>query len=208
MQVSRLVAILAALLAVAAFGTSTAAAETYTKTVPGEYVFAHGQDPVDPGHCSAIVFAKWTDVPGTISATARYTARRNATTGEWTDTREAPFDDTVTFAGPTYNVTPGPHWIAIGKSWADGPVANDCSGTAAKLPAFYFPPVTVDLTIEVPAACVAARKAVTKGTAKVASLRTKVANASGDRKAALKKQLKTAKSALKKAKGTVKKRCP
>lgn len=108
----------------------------------------------------------------------------------------------------TYTVTPGSHWIAIGKSWADAPVANDCSVTAGKLPAFYFPPVTVDLTVEVPAACLAARKSVTQGTGRVASLRTKVANASGDRKAALKKQLKTAKSDLKKAKKSVKKSCP
>jgi len=204
----RLVVSLAALLVVAAVGASTATAATITKTVPGEYVFAHAADPADAGHCSAIIFAKWTDVPGTISATARFTALRNASWGEHTESREAPFDDTFTFAGPTYVVPPGQHWIAIGKGWSDGPRPNDCSEMSARQPGFYKPPVTVDLTIEEPAACTNARTKVTSGTKAVASLKTKVQNASGDRKKALRKKLKAAKNELKKAKNGVKKHCP
>jgi hypothetical protein len=103
----------------------TASATTKEKTVKGEVVFAHGQRPGDPGDCSAIVFVKWADVPGTVSARAIYTFNGS----ERSESLPAPFNDTFKFVAD-YQVPAGYHWIAVGRSWANGPVANTCEETS------------------------------------------------------------------------------
>jgi hypothetical protein len=204
---SRLVATLAAVVVATAIGSGTASAATVTKTVPAEYAFVHGQKPTDPGNCSAIAFAQWADVPGTIAATAHYTSLSNGSWGERTESRNAPFDDTYTWV-TTYTVPSGSHWIALGKAWRDGPGVDDCSAGSVRQQAFYRPPVSVELTIEEAPACVAVRSSATKATAAIASLKRQLKHASGKRKAALRKKLNRARSDLQRAQAGIKTRCP
>jgi len=204
---SRLAATLLALFALAAAAPAAASAGTVTKTVPAQYVFVHGQNPADPGNCSAIVFAQWTDVPGTISALARYTGLVDAAWGEQTESRPAPFDDTYKWVA-TYTVPAGSHWIQIGKGWRDGPGVDDCADMSAKQPALYRAPVNVDLTIQESAGCVSAHRKADKATASIATLQKKLKQASRRRRAAVKKQLSSAKRDLKKAQKDVTTRCP
>lgn len=130
-------------------GASPAAAATVVRTVPGTFVFQHGQSPTDPGNCSAVVFVQWVDVPGTVSATARYDAMVNGSFGPQATTRPAPFDDTYTWVH-TYTVAPGQHWIQISKGWRDGPGVDDCSGMEALQHQHLGTTATVDLTVSVP----------------------------------------------------------
>lgn len=207
MRLSRLAATLAALLVLAAVGASAAAAATVTRTVPGEYVFAHGQRPDAPGNCSAIIFVQWADVPGTIAATARYTSLSNGSWGERAETREAPFDDTYTWV-TTYTAPPGTHWIAIGRGWSAGPRPNDCSAMSERQRPLYRTPVTVELTIQEPPACVAANASVAKITRRIATLQKQLARASAKRKRSLSRKLAGARRDLARAQGAAGQHCP
>jgi hypothetical protein len=168
----------------------TASAATKEKTVKGEVVFAHGQRPGDPGDCSAIVFVKWADVPGTVSARAIYTFNGS----ERSESLPAPFNDTFKFVAD-YQVPAGYHWIAVGRSWANGPVANTCEETSEKQKQIIGTEASVELTVEIdPAVCNAAK-------AKLAARKKAVSQLSSQlRKATSQKAKKAFRSKIAKAK--------
>jgi hypothetical protein len=168
----------------------TSSAATKEKTVKGDVVFAHGQRPGDPGDCSAIVFVKWADVPGTVSARAIYTFNGS----ERSESLPAPFNDTFKFVAD-YQVPAGYHWIAVGRSWANGPVANTCEETSEKQKQIIGTEASVELTVEIdPAVCNAAK-------AKLAARKKAVSQLSSQlRKATSQKAKKALRSKIAKAK--------
>lgn len=207
MPSSRLVALLVATLAVLGLGgASAASAATVTKTVPAVFVFEHGQNPTDPGNCSAVSFAQWTAVLGTISATAKYTSLLNAAWGERSESRRAPFDDTYTWV-KTYAAPPGTNRIQLGKGWRDGPGVDDCSDMNARAPSGYRGVPTVELTIEEPAACAAARKRLAKAEKQIATLRKRLKAAPVRRRAGIKLQIRRASKEKRAATRLVSRRC-
>jgi hypothetical protein len=178
----RLLVVLLALSLLAAMA-STASAATETRTVQGELRFEHGARADDPGNCSAIVFIRWADVPGTTAATAFYTWRGD----EKSKGGAPPFDDSYEWVRP-YQVEPGYHWIQIGKGWSDGAKPNDCSETSERQKVDYdmSPGATrVELTVEVPdgpsAECVAAKEAASKRAAEVRRAKGRLQAAKGRR---------------------------
>jgi hypothetical protein len=160
------------------------------KTVPGEVVFAYGQRPGDHGNCSAIVFVKWADQPRTISARAIYTFKGQ----ERSQGAAPPFNDTYEWVA-TYTVPPGHHWIQVGKSWADGPVANTCEGTSAKQRTLIGTVARVELTVELdPKLCTAAKATLAGRSKTVNRLKAQLRKASTKTaKSKLRKKLATAK---------------
>lgn len=188
-------------------GPSTSLAANVVKTVPGTLEIRNGQNPTDPGNCSAVAFIAWADVPGTISATAKWEQFLDGGWGMRSKTEQPPFNDTYNFIA-NYQVSPGLHWIFIGASWADGPLPNDCSDMAARTPNGFRGAITVELTIPESAACVKAKRNVTKLTKSVKSLKSKVKKSSGSKKKKYKKQLRKANASLKSTKKQVARRCP
>jgi hypothetical protein len=175
---------------------TTASAATEVKTVKGEVVFAYGQKPGDPGNCSAIVFVKWPDQPRTVSATAFYTFKGQ----ERSQVAAPPFNDTYEWVA-TYTVTPGYHWIQVGKSWKDGPVADTCEGTSAKQRTIIGTEARVELTLGIdPKLCTSAQAALTAKRKAVNKLKAQLRKASTkSAKSKLSKKLATAKSKQAKA---------
>ncbi len=175
---------------------ATAGTSTEEITVPATIQYLHGQDPADPGHCSALVFVQWADVPGTVSARAYYTFKGQ----ERSESAVPPFSDTTDWV-VTYTVSPGNHWILVGKSWVDGPTVATCEDKAELYKTLITAPVRVVLTVERDSSkCEAAQVAVTKLQGKVKSLKSRMKAATGKRKAALRKALRTRKKQLAKAK--------
>jgi hypothetical protein len=187
-----------------ALAAPAAAQETKTQTVPGEVVFATGQRPGKPGNCSAIVFVKWKDVPGTTSATAFYPYRG----AETSESLTPPFSDTYDWVA-TYTVEPGFHWIAVGKSWRDGAKPSDCSDFSAKQKAVYGTVARVEL--QVPAfdakACNAAKHTLAARRKAVKKLQKQLHHATGNKRKRLKAKVKKAKAKRTKAAARVKKDC-
>lgn len=188
----------ATLLVLGFFTAPVASAGTTTEeiTVPGTIQYLHGQDPADPGHCSALVFVQWADVPGTVSARAYYTFKGQ----ERSESAAPPFSDTTDWV-VTYTVSPGSHWILVGKSWVDGPTVATCEDKAELYKTLITAPARVVLTVERDnAKCEAAQAAVSKLQGRVKSLKSRMKAATGKRKAALRKALLTRKKQLAKAK--------
>jgi hypothetical protein len=178
-------------LALALFNSTPAAAvepKTELKTVPAEVVFEKANEPGDPGHCAAIVFIKWQDVPYTLSATAFYTYTINAKTEERSLAGKPPFDDYYSFVAD-FTVPLGSHWLAAPPSYSDGPVANDCSKAQLVQQERYTQPARVQLTVEVqepvvttdPKACKDANKNLKKRNKAVSKLLGQLRKASGDK---------------------------
>ncbi len=167
-----------------ALAAPAAAQETVTRTVPAEVVYTNANRPGDPGNCSAVVFVKWADVPGTISAKAIYTWKG----AETSEVKPPPFSDTYELVA-TYTVDPGFHWINVGRSWSDGPRPNDCSATREKYKTLIGPVARVELTLPGvdKAACAAAKRDTSTARKAVKKLQKKLKKASG---AKAKKKLK------------------
>lgn len=212
-----LLALPAAMLSILAFALADADAAspgeptTEVKTVPAELVFENKNEPGDAGHCSAIAFVKWQDVPNTLSATVFYAFNGK----EESKTKKSPFDDYYTWVAD-YTAPIGSHWIEVSKSWVDGGVPNDCSVPRGKMEGFITAPVRAELTVEVqeeipqtdPAACEAARKQLKARNKAVSKLRRKVKNANGKQaKARARAKLKKAQKARAKAVQKVAKEC-
>ncbi len=186
---------------------ATGAPKTEVKTVPAELVFERKNEPGDAGHCAAIVFVKWADVPYTLSATAFYTYTLNSKTEERSLTGVPPFDDYYKFVAD-FTVPFGSHWLAAPPSWSDGPVANDCSKAQGVQQERYFQPARVELTVEVqepvdktdPKACADAQKNLKARNKAVSRLLGKLKNAEGKKaKARIRGKLAKAKSKRAKA---------
>ena len=174
-------------LALALFNSTPATAvepKTEVITVPAAVVFEKANEPGDPGHCAAIVFIQWQDVPFTLSATAFYTYK----TEERSLTGKPPFDDHYNFVAD-FNVPSGSHWLAGPPSYSDGPVANDCSKAQLVQQERYTQPARVQLTVEVqepvdttdPKACKDANKNLKKRNKAVSKLLGQLRKASGDK---------------------------
>jgi hypothetical protein len=200
----RLLAASAAVLAMALSAMPASAATTKVTTVPAEIVFANGNRPGDAGNCSAVVFGKWRDVPGTISATIEYTWKG----APYTKTGTPPWDDTYEFVA-TYTVEPGYHWIEISTSWADGPVANDCSGMVETYKQRYSTTAVAKLTVEIdPAKCKAATDRADARRRKVNKLRAQLRSAeTAGAKNRLRARLEKAKERRSKAVARMKAAC-
>jgi hypothetical protein len=170
----KLLALIGALFLVPA---ADAVAQSKTVTVPGTLVFEHGENPDDPGNCSAIIFAQWSHDPQLKVISAR--AVVFPPEGERSTSKDAPFDDTYTWV-LTYTAPAGTHRIAIGKSWGDGPVIpNDCSdANAVHLSQWPNHEARIELTVDTTAACTAAQKRVTAVSRDLLKARTKLAQAS------------------------------
>jgi hypothetical protein len=183
---------------------TSASAATEVKTVKGEVVFAYGQRPGDPGNCSAIVFVKWPDQPRTVSARAIYTFKGQ----ERSQVAAPPFNDTFAWVA-TYTVPPGYHWIQVGKSWKDGPVADTCEGTSAKQRTLIGTEARVELTLAPdPKVCNAAKAALTAQRKAVNKLKAQLKKASTQKaKSKLRKKLTAAKAKQTKAATRVTKVC-
>ena len=153
---------------------ATASAETETKTVKADVVFQYGNDPADPGNCSALVFVQWPDVPGTTGGTAFYLRQGK----EASEGISLPYTDTVQWVIP-YTVTPGYHWVNVSKSWRDGPGVNDCSAASGRQRAIIGTEARVELTVTVPKArskaCRVAKAASGVTRVKIKTLRAKLA---------------------------------
>jgi hypothetical protein len=175
----------------------TATADTKEKTVKGEVVFEHGQRPGDPGDCSAIVFVKWADVPGTTLARAIYTFNGS----ERSESLAPPFDDTFKLVAD-YQVPAGHHWIAVGRSWSNGPVANTCEDTSERQKEIIGTEASVELTVEIdPKVCKAAKTKLTARRKAVNKLSTQLRKASS-KKAKKALRAKIAKAKTKRANAT------
>lgn len=187
---------------------AAADAETRTKTIDATVVVNHGQRPGDPGNCSAIAFAQWKHVPNVKSATVQYAVKTSGAPRKESESRSGPaFDNHFVFVA-TYDVPPGSDWVAFGKSWADGPIADTCEAKAIKLSGIIVRPVTVELTIEIDrVACLAARKKHSAKQTAVTRLQRRVSGAKGREKARLKKALKAAKKSRDAAKAKVAELC-
>ncbi|MEO6866974.1 MAG: hypothetical protein ABI200_03040, partial [Gaiellales bacterium] len=117
-------------------------------TRPATLEFRNGSQIGQPGNCSAIVFGQWKDVPGTDIAHVHYTWAGK----QETESKGAPYHDQFSWLAE-YAVTPGYHWIVLGKSWANGGPPDDCVDMAEKNRTFYdlSPAATyVTLSLEVP----------------------------------------------------------
>lgn len=197
--------VVAALALALALPGSAAAQETKTQTVSAEVVYTNGQRPGDPGNCSAVVFVKWADVPGTTAATAYYMFKGE----ERSKASTPPFDDTYEWVA-TYQVDPGFHWIQVGVSWSDGPAANDCSATREKYKTLISTEARVEL--QVPAvdekACTAAKRARADRRKAVSKLQKKLRNAEGAKaRKRINAKLKQAKTKRDNASARVKEVC-
>lgn len=167
----------------------SASAATKEKTVKGEVVFAHGQRVGDPGDCSAVVFVQWADVPGTTRATAFYTFKGE----ERSESAAPPFHDAYKLVAE-YTVPAGHHWIAVGKSWSNGPVANTCEDTSEKQKQLIGTVARVELTVELdPAVCNTAKAKLRARRKSVDRLKSQL------RKASTQKAKKTLRSKITKA---------
>jgi hypothetical protein len=174
----------------------TASAATKVKTVKGEVVFANGQRPGDPGDCSAIVFVQWADVPGTTLARAIYTFNGS----ERSVSVAPPFNDTFKLVAD-YQVAAGYHWIAVGRSWSNGPVANTCEDTTEKQRQIIGTIASVELTVEIdPAVCKSAKAKLTARKKAVSTLTSQLRKATSQKaKKTLRAKLDTAKAKRAKA---------
>lgn len=190
------------LLAVVAVPAS-ASAKTVTKNVPATVVYLNGQNPNDPGNCSAVAFVQWAHVDRSVAAKANYIRRGKPAT----EYKASPFDNTYKLVYE-YKVPAGYDWIAISRGWSDGPRVNDCSATREKLKTIVGGPATVDVSIEIdPKLCTAAQKTLTKRQAAVTKLQKRVNKAKGKEKTRLKKHLKAAKASRTKAQAKVTELC-
>jgi hypothetical protein len=142
------------------------------------------------GNCSAIVFVKWAEQARTVSARAFYTFNGQ----ERSQAAAPPFNDSYAWVA-TYTVPPGHHWIQVGKSWADGPVANTCEATSAKQRAIIGTEARVELTVELdPKLCTAAKATLAARSKTVNRLKAQLRKASTKTaKSKLRKKLATAK---------------
>jgi hypothetical protein len=173
----------------------TASAATKEKTVKGDVVFAHGQRVGDPGDCSAIVFVQWADVPGTTQATAFYTFQGE----ERSESLAPPFNDAFKLVAD-YAVPAGHHWIAVSRSWKNGPVADTCEGSSEKQRQLIGTTARVELTVEIdPAVCNTAKVKLTARRKSVDRLKSQLRKASSQKaKKALRSRI--ARAAAKRAK--------
>ena len=181
-----------------------ATAETKEKTVKGEVVFEYGQRPGDPGDCSAIVFVKWADVPGTTQARAIYTFNGS----EQSESLAAPFNDTFKFVAD-YQVPAGHHWIAVVRSWSNGPVMNTCEDTSEKQKQIVGTEARVELTVEIdPKVCKSAKTKLTARRKAVNKLSSQLRKASSKKaKKALRARIAKAKTQRSKATKRVREVC-
>jgi hypothetical protein len=188
--------VVAVSLLVMGLSATTASAATEVKTVKGEVVFAFGQRPGDPGNCSAIVFVKWPDQPRTISARAIYTFNGQ----ERSEVAAPPFHDTFAWVA-TYTVPPGYHWIQVGKSWKDGPVADTCEGLSAKQRTIIGTEARVELTLAPdPKVCNSAKTTLAAKRTAVNKLKAQLRKASSTKaKSKLRTKLTAAKAKQAKA---------
>lgn len=197
-----------ALVALLCAAATAAYADTVKVTVPADLIFQYGQDPIDAGHCSALVFVRWADVPGTVSATAFYNMKTSGAPREESVAAAAPaFHDTTNWV-LLYQVDPGYHWINVSKGWSDGPVANTCQGQSEKMKTIILNPVRVELQVAESAACVKAQGDLVKQQRAVKKYKAKVKHSSGQKRKSNKKKLAKAKRAVKHAEATIKKECP
>lgn len=139
------------LLTLAALGVALslpagASAATVVRTVPATVAIFTVYSPTNPLNCGVVAMGQWADVPGTVSATVRWTfvGQPQARGGT------PPFDDSRTFVGPLI-VPPGNHWLLLGGSSAAGVGAPDaCVQMEAKTRTSVSTQATVDLTIDRP----------------------------------------------------------
>jgi hypothetical protein len=181
-----------------------APAVTKKVTVPGTVVFRNGQRADKPGNCSAITFVEWKAVPGAVRATAYYLWKG----AETSEARDAPFDNTYEWV-VTYTVEPGKDWIAIGKSWGDGPRPNDCSDMLERTRGLY-PNVQarVEVTVDNTVKCNAARTRLIKaqtGLKKARARLKKAKSANGKRRE--RASVKKHQAKVKKAQATQRTEC-
>jgi hypothetical protein len=189
---------------------SAASAQTVTKTVtiPGTAVFQHGANPSKPGNCSALTFVQWTNPAG--ATVTRATAKMKSYGREVVVTAEGPaFHDTTDWV-KVYTVTPGAHWILMGKSWADGPIANDCADMNVKHQENWDRsfPVTVDLTIDNSATCTKAQAALKKARTGLTKARSRLKKAKSSKaKARQRTSVKKNQASVKKAQAKATSEC-
>ncbi len=135
---------LAAAAALVGVVASLASAVAKPRTVPAQIVYEHGNRPGDPGNCSAVVFAQWEHVPAS-SVVVRYSYNGVATS----KASAFPFDNEYQLV-KLYVAPVGYDRVNLGGSWADGPIANDCSDKEPKQRALLGTEATVEITGEGP----------------------------------------------------------
>jgi hypothetical protein len=136
--------------------------EQETITLPARITVENGARKDRPGNCSAVSFAMWTHVPGSVSAHVYYTWRGR----DYDKQASKPFSNRYKWV-IEYRAPEGKDWIQLGKSWGDGPTPNDCSEAAAKYRKDYVREAFVDVVIESNKACKEARKALRAWTRQV-----------------------------------------
>jgi hypothetical protein len=163
----------ALLLAVAVLAVGAApvlAANPDQKTEPAKVIFKHGEDPADPGHCTANVFADWRAEKGWVAQSYTYTLNlADGSTREESGALDGPdYYDHYTFGGIVWDAPAGTHWWLISQTYVDGPGRTDCSDYDQKNHA-QFDGKKVTLTFGITEECrpardklAAAKKAVKK----------------------------------------------
>ncbi len=134
------------LLAFLAFAAPAAAApDPDQPTVVAQTIFMHGEDPADPGHCTAAVFAQFPEKKGFVAQ--NWTTTFHAPNGTTRPAGEAltppDYGDTYTFGGIVWKAPAPAHWAFISHSYADGPGRCDGSEFEAKYRGFYPDPIVV-----------------------------------------------------------------
>ena len=194
--------VIALTLAVSLLVASGASASTTSKTLPATVAYLNGQNPTDPGNCSAIVFIQWPDVPHAVSWTVFY-KRKGVETSEGAS---PPFDDVYKWVA-TYTVPAGSHWKAIGKSWSDGAQPNDCSEYIPKHQEIYGTEAHVVVEIDTTACDTAKAKQKSARTAVTKAGKALKKAVSDKAKRRARAKLKKAQATQKKAAATVKTEC-
>ncbi len=186
--------------------SAAAIAQSKTVTVPGTVVFEHGENPNDPGNCSAAVFVQWSHDPTLNVVSARAIVANPA--GEASKSKAAPFDDTYDWVR-IYTAPPGTHRIVMGVSWGDGPVVpNDCGETNARHMAQWpTREASIELTVDVTAACSAAQKKASAAAKQLRIARARVSQAPPSAQRRERRKLQSALAAKRRADKAVRAAC-
>lgn len=198
---------LAFLLALVLPTSARAAGNPDQPTAVAKTVFMHGEDPADPGHCTAAVFAQFTDKKGFVAQNWMTTFHApNGSTRPASDALTPPdYGDTYTFGAIVWKAPAGTHWAFVSHTYADGPGRCDGAEYEAKYRNFYPDPIVI--TYGLTEQCRSAKSSVQNAKTNIAYAKKRLKGTKGSERKAILKQLKSYKAYLKRSQKAKKKSC-
>lgn len=132
--------------------TPAAQASDVEVTMPATLVIENSAYPDSADECVALGYIMWKDDPeADTTATVRYSFGPNDE--QRSESSSEPFNDSDTWAGLSFRVPAGNHWIRVSRSWQSGGASKNnpgCSVFAARIPELYRGPFTVTYTVTKP----------------------------------------------------------